>query len=151
MQARTPGTGTVRRNGAIFAGTLTQSAETAAAKRSGMTHGTRFEFAVQPKILAKIFERSPDFVTTAVNKSGRKVRFGTALRETGLREPMRWSLPAWVCRLSMAAKLGGCHAAEPAVTTEAPCESVPVVTSAAAPRRMHRHEFRDLREDRCAR
>ena len=68
-----------------------------------MTRGTRFEFAVELGILAKIFGRSPDLDTTAVDKSGRKVRFGTALRKTGLRKPVRWSLLVRVWRPSVAA------------------------------------------------
>ena len=66
----------------MFAGTLTRNAETAAAY-SGMIHSTRFDIAIQLETRTKMSERSPDFDVTAVNKSGRKVRIGTAWNETG--------------------------------------------------------------------
>ncbi|WP_282128002.1 DUF736 family protein [Roseobacter litoralis] len=67
----------------MFAGTLTKNADTAAAVFSGMIHSTRFDIAIQLEARAKMSERSPDFDVTAVNKSGRKVRIGTAWNETG--------------------------------------------------------------------
>ncbi|MDE0695637.1 MAG: hypothetical protein OXH76_07360 [Boseongicola sp.] len=66
-----------------------------------MTHCTKCEFAIQLETRPKMSGRSPDFDAVTVNKSGRAVRFGTAWRETGLRQPMRWNLPALVHRLSM--------------------------------------------------
>jgi uncharacterized protein (DUF736 family) len=67
----------------MFAGTLTRNVETAAAEYTGMIHSTRFDIAIQLEARAKMSERSPDFDVTAVNKSGRKVRIGTAWNETG--------------------------------------------------------------------
>ena len=67
----------------MFAGTLTKNAETAAAAYSGMIHSTRFDIAIQLETRTKMSERSPDFDVTALNKSGRKVRIGTAWNETG--------------------------------------------------------------------
>jgi len=67
----------------MFAGTLTRNVETAAAEYTGMIHGARFDIAIQLEARAKMSERSPDFDVTAVNKSGRKVRIGTAWNETG--------------------------------------------------------------------
>ena len=67
----------------MFAGTLTKSADTAAAAFTGMIHSTRFDIAIQLEARTKMSERSPDFDVTAVNKSGRKVRIGTAWNETG--------------------------------------------------------------------
>lgn len=67
----------------MFAGTLTRNVETAAAQYTGMIHSTRFDIAIQLEARAKMSERSPDFDVTAVNKSGRKVRIGTAWNETG--------------------------------------------------------------------
>ena len=67
----------------MFAGTLTKNAETAAAVYSGMIHSARFDIAIQLETRTKMSERSPDFDVTAVNKSGRKVRIGTAWSETG--------------------------------------------------------------------
>ena len=67
----------------MFAGTLTKNAETAATAYSGMIHSTRFDIAIQLETRAKMSERSPDYDVTAVNKSGRKVRIGTAWNETG--------------------------------------------------------------------
>ncbi|WP_335625411.1 DUF736 family protein [Brevundimonas sp.] len=72
-----------RRNHPMFAGTLTRNVETAAAQYTGMIHSTRFDIAIQLEARAKMSERSPDFDVTAVNKSGRKVRIGTAWNETG--------------------------------------------------------------------
>jgi len=81
--ARTSGTDQSERNHPMFAGTLTRNVETAAAQYTGMIHGTRFDIAIQLEARAKMSERSPDFDVTAVNKSGRKVRIGTAWNETG--------------------------------------------------------------------
>jgi len=67
----------------MFAGTLTKNAETQAAAFSGMIHSTRFDIAIQLETRTKMSERSPDYDVTAVNKSGRKVRIGTAWNETG--------------------------------------------------------------------
>jgi len=67
----------------MFAGTLTRNVETAAAEYTGMIHSTRFDIAIQLEARAKMSERSPDYDVTAVNKSGRKVRIGTAWNETG--------------------------------------------------------------------
>ncbi|WP_422030874.1 DUF736 family protein [Roseovarius sp.] len=67
----------------MFAGTLTRHAETAAAQYSGTIHSTQFDIAIQLETRPKMSERSPDFDVTAVNKSGRKVRIGTAWNETG--------------------------------------------------------------------
>ncbi|MER3353851.1 MAG: DUF736 family protein [Hoeflea sp. D1-CHI-28] len=67
----------------MFAGTLTRHAETAAAQFSGTIHSTRFDIAIQLETRPKMSERSPDYDVTAVNKSGRKVRIGTAWNETG--------------------------------------------------------------------
>src|SRR6056297_3231445 len=72
-----------RRNYPMFAGTLTRNVETAAAEYTGMIHSTRFDVAIQLEARAKMSERSPDFDVTAINKSGRKVRIGTAWNETG--------------------------------------------------------------------
>jgi uncharacterized protein (DUF736 family) len=73
----------LKRNHPMFAGTLTRNVETAAAQYTGMIHSTRFDIAIQLEARAKMSERSPDFDVTAVNKSGRKVRIGTAWNETG--------------------------------------------------------------------
>ena len=67
----------------MFAGTLTRNVETAAAEYTGMIHSTRFDIAIQLEARAKMPERSPDYDVTAINKSGRKVRIGTAWNETG--------------------------------------------------------------------
>ncbi|WP_417729650.1 DUF736 family protein [Roseovarius sp.] len=67
----------------MFAGILTRNDETAIAQYSGMIHSTRFDIAIQLETRPKMSERSPDFDVTAVNKSGRKVRIGTAWNETG--------------------------------------------------------------------
>ena len=67
----------------MFAGILTRTVETVAAEYTGMIHSTRFDIAIQLEARAKMSERSPDFDVTAVNKSGRKVRIGTAWNETG--------------------------------------------------------------------
>ena len=67
----------------MFAGTLTRNVETAAAQYTGMIHSTRFDIAIQLETRPKMSARSPDFDVTAVNKSGRKVRIGTAWNETG--------------------------------------------------------------------
>ena len=67
----------------MFAGTLTKTADAAAAAFTGMIHSTRFDIAIQLEVRIKMSERSPDFDVTAVNKSGRKVRIGTAWNETG--------------------------------------------------------------------
>ncbi|WP_340290685.1 DUF736 family protein, partial [Sulfitobacter pontiacus] len=67
----------------MFAGTLTRNVETAAAEYTGMIHGARFDIAIQLEARAKMSERSPDFDVTAVNKTGRKVRIGTAWNEIG--------------------------------------------------------------------
>ena len=67
----------------MFAGTLTKTADTATAAFTGMIHSTRFDIAIQLEVRTKMSERSPDFDVTAVNKSGRKVRIGTAWNETG--------------------------------------------------------------------
>ena len=67
----------------MFAGTLNRNVETAAAEYTGMIHSTRFDIAIQLEARAKMSERSPDYDVTAVNKSGRKVRIGTAWNETG--------------------------------------------------------------------
>lgn len=67
----------------MFAGTLTRNAETAAAVYSGVIHSSRFDIAVQLETRTKMSEKSPDYDVTAVNKSGRKVRIGTAWNETG--------------------------------------------------------------------
>src|SRR6056297_778139 len=72
-----------KRNHPMFAGTLTRNAETAAAEYTGMIHSTRFDIAIQLEARAKMSERSPDFDVTAINRSGRKVRIGTAWNETG--------------------------------------------------------------------
>ena len=67
----------------MFAGTLTKAADTAAAVFTGTIHNTKFDIAIQLETRPKMSERSPDFDVTAVNKSGRKVRIGTAWNETG--------------------------------------------------------------------
>ena len=67
----------------MFAGTLTRNVETAAAEYTGMIHSTRFDVAIQLETRPKMSERSPDYDVTATNKSGRKVRIGTAWNETG--------------------------------------------------------------------
>nr|WP_289084231.1 DUF736 family protein [uncultured Sulfitobacter sp.] len=67
----------------MFAGTLTKPADTAAAVFTGTIHNTKFDIAIQLETRAKMSERSPDYDVTAVNKSGRKVRIGTAWNETG--------------------------------------------------------------------
>ncbi|KIC39835.1 chromosome partitioning protein ParB [Ruegeria sp. ANG-R] len=67
----------------MFAGTLTKTAHNAAIAYSGMIHSNRFDIAIQLESRNKMSERSPDFDVTAVNKSGRKVRIGTAWNETG--------------------------------------------------------------------
>jgi len=67
----------------MFAGTLTKNADTAATVFSGMIHSTKFDIAIQLETRPKMSERSPDYDVTAVNKSGRKVRIGTAWNETG--------------------------------------------------------------------
>lgn len=67
----------------MFAGTLTKTADTAAAAFTGMIHSSRFDIAIQLETRTKMSERSPDFDVTAVNKSGRKVRIGTAWSEIG--------------------------------------------------------------------
>ncbi|MGH1460176.1 MAG: DUF736 family protein [Paracoccaceae bacterium] len=67
----------------MFAGTLTRNVETAAAQYSGVIHSTRFDIAIQLEKRPKMSARSPDYDVTAVNKSGRKVRIGTAWNETG--------------------------------------------------------------------
>jgi len=67
----------------MFAGTLTKTADTAAAAFTGMIHSTRFDIAIQLEARMKMSERSPDFDVTAVNRSGREVRIGTAWNETG--------------------------------------------------------------------
>jgi len=67
----------------MFAGTLTKTADTAAAVFTGSIHNTKFDIAMQLETRAKMSERSPDYDVTAVNKSGRKVRIGTAWSETG--------------------------------------------------------------------
>ena len=67
----------------MFAGALNRNAETAAAAWSGMIHSTRFDIAINLESRVKMSERSPDYDVTAVNKSGRKVRIGTAWNETG--------------------------------------------------------------------
>ena len=67
----------------MFAGTLTKNAESAATAYFGMIHSTRFDIAIQLETRTKMSERSPDYDVTAVNKSGRKVRIGTAWNETG--------------------------------------------------------------------
>ena len=67
----------------MFAGTLTKNADTAAAVFTGTIHNTKFDIAIQLETRAKMSERSPDYDVTAVNKSGRKVRIGTAWNEIG--------------------------------------------------------------------
>lgn len=67
----------------MFAGTLTKNVETAAAIYTGMIHSNRFDIAIQLEERTKMSERSPDYDVTAVNKSGRTVRIGTAWNETG--------------------------------------------------------------------
>ena len=67
----------------MFAGTLTRNVETATAEYTGMIHSTRFDIAIQLEARAKMSARSPDYDVTAINKSGRKVRIGTAWNETG--------------------------------------------------------------------
>ena len=67
----------------MFAGTLNRNVETATAEYTGMIHSTRFDIAIQLENRPKMSERSPDFDVTAINKSGRKVRIGTAWNETG--------------------------------------------------------------------
>ena len=67
----------------MFAGNLTKNVETAATAYSGMIHSSRFDIAIQLESRTKMSERSPDFDVTAVNKSGRKVRIGTAWNESG--------------------------------------------------------------------
>ena len=67
----------------MFAGTLNRNAETAAAEYTGMIHSSRFDIAIQLETRTKMSERSPDYDVTAVNRSGRKVRIGTAWNETG--------------------------------------------------------------------
>lgn len=67
----------------MFAGTLTKNAETAATAFSGIIHSTKFDIAIQLEVRTKMSERSPGYDVTAVNKTGRKVRIGTAWNETG--------------------------------------------------------------------
>jgi len=67
----------------MFAGTLTKNADAAAAVFTGSIHNTKFDVAIQLETRAKMSDRSPDYDVTAVNKSGRKVRIGTAWNETG--------------------------------------------------------------------
>jgi uncharacterized protein (DUF736 family) len=67
----------------MFAGTLTKNVETATAIYTGMIHSNRFDIAIQLENRTKMSERSPDYDVTAVNKSGRTVRIGTAWNETG--------------------------------------------------------------------
>ncbi len=67
----------------MFAGTLTRNVETAAAVNPGMIHSSRFDIGIQLETRAKMSARSPDYDVTAINKSGRKVRIGTAWNETG--------------------------------------------------------------------
>ena len=67
----------------MFAGTLTRNTETATTAFTGMIHSSRFDIAIALEARVKISERSPDYDVTAVNKSGRKVRIGTAWNETG--------------------------------------------------------------------
>lgn len=67
----------------MFAGTLTKTTETEAVAFTGMIHSTKFDIAIQLEPRPKMSERSPDYDVTAVNKSGRKVRIGTAWNETG--------------------------------------------------------------------
>ncbi len=67
----------------MFAGTLTKTTDTATAVYNGLIHSSRFDIAIQLETRPKMSERSPDFDVTAVNKSGRKVRIGTAWNETG--------------------------------------------------------------------
>ncbi len=67
----------------MFAGTLTRNVETTGAQYTGMIHSTHFDIAIQLEARAKMSERSPDYDVTAINKSGRKVRIGTAWNETG--------------------------------------------------------------------
>ena len=67
----------------MFAGTLKKNADTEAAVFTGMIHSTKFDIAIQLETRPKLSERSPDYDVTAVNKSGRKVRIGTAWNETG--------------------------------------------------------------------
>ena len=66
----------------MFAGNLTKNADTAAAVFTGTIHNTKFDIAIQLETRAKMSERSPDYDVTAVNKSGRKVRIGTAWNES---------------------------------------------------------------------
>lgn len=81
----------------MFAGTLTRNVETAAAEYTGMIHSTRFDIAIQLEARAKMSARSPDYDVTAVNKSGRKVRIGTAWNETGNTSGNPYiSMSAWV-------------------------------------------------------
>lgn len=49
----------------------------------GKKGSSRFDIAIQLETRPKMSERSPDFDVTAVSKSGRKVRIGTAWNETG--------------------------------------------------------------------
>ena len=67
----------------MFAGTLTRNVETKAAEYTGMIHSSRFDIAIALEARTKMSEKSPDYDVTAVNKSGRKVRIGTAWNETG--------------------------------------------------------------------
>ena len=67
----------------MFAGTLTKNAETEAAVYTGVIHSTRFDIAIGLETRRKMSDRSPDYDVTAVNRSGRKVRIGTAWNETG--------------------------------------------------------------------
>ena len=67
----------------MFAGTLTKNVDTSAAEYTGMIHSSRFDIRVALEARTKMSERSPDYDVTAVNKSGRKVRIGTAWNETG--------------------------------------------------------------------
>ena len=67
----------------MFAGTLTKTTETEAVAFTGMIQSTKFDIAIQLEPRPKMSERSPDYDVTAVNKSGRKVRIGTAWNETG--------------------------------------------------------------------
>ncbi len=67
----------------MFAGTLTKTTGDAAAAYTGMIHSSRFDITIQLETRPKMSERSPDFDVTAINKSGRKVRIGTAWNETG--------------------------------------------------------------------
>jgi uncharacterized protein (DUF736 family) len=67
----------------MFAGTLKKNADTATTVFTGTIHSTKFDIAIQLETRPKMSERSPDYEVAAVNKSGRKVRIGTAWNETG--------------------------------------------------------------------